>query len=117
MSILGKDQKGRIWFKSDWFLSDITDAIDFFVVDDSFLWYRWVKLCAKVPFNKDFHGAQYRGNGHGGTEEYTPKYYDQIIGWYRSVPQASLALENLMPLLGIQEISPIDGQPYMRGKK
>ena len=113
MSILGKDQKGRIWFKSDFFLSDITDAIDFSVVDDSFLWYRWVKLIAKVPYNKDFHGILKNSNGY----EYSPKYYDQIIGWYKSVQQASMALENLMPLLGIQEISPIDGQPYMRGNK
>jgi hypothetical protein len=110
MSVLGKDDKGRVWFKSDWYLSDITEAIDFKVTNESFLWSKWFKLVATVPYNKEFHGTMRNSNGY----EYSPKYYDQTIGWYKSLQQASMALENLMPLLGIHEISPIDGMPYMR---
>lgn len=107
MSVIGKDGKGRIWFKSDWFLSDVTDAIDFKVVNRSFLWWKWFKLIATVPYNKEFHG-DVKNPSTGYT--YTPKYYDQIIGWYTTLQSASLAMEGLMALRGIQEINPFSGK-------
>lgn len=106
MSVIGKDAKGRIWFKSDWFLSDVTDAIDFKVENESFLWWKWFKLVATVPYNKDFHGEIKNPNGYG---VLTPKYFEQTIGWYKTLQSASLAMENLMALRGIQEINPYSG--------
>lgn len=108
MSVIGKDEKGRIWFKSDWFLSDITDAVDFKVADESFLWRKWFKLTAVVPYNSDLHGFVWESDGRGERYKVTPKYFDQIIGWYKSLQQASMVLESLM-VLRVREMSLIDG--------
>jgi hypothetical protein len=102
MSVIGKDDKNRIWFKSDWFLSDITEAIDFKVENHTILWWPWFRLVATVPYNRDFHGpaAAYP----------TPKYFNQTIGWYESLKGASMAMETLLILRGIREIDPLSGE-------
>lgn len=105
MSVIGRDNKNRIWFKSDWFLSDVTDAIKFYVEDCCFLWSRWFCLYAKVPYNQELHGIIKDSNGY----QKNPKYYDLKIGWYKTLSSASMAMESLMIVKGIEEINPLDG--------
>lgn len=109
-SVVGKDGNNRIWFKSDWCLTDITGAVNFYVQDESFLWSKWLRIFATVPYNKSLHGTVKNSQGH----VYEPALYNVTIGWYNTIQQASMAMEQLMPLLGILEINPLDGLPYMR---
>ncbi len=110
MSTIGKDEKGRIWFKSDWYLSDITEAIDFKVSDDSFLFWSCYRLVAVVPYNINVHGEVRKMNDYGRYIPYVPQYFQQTIGWYKNIQTASNALEALMVLKGIKEMNFLDGK-------
>lgn len=90
MNTLGKDKDGRIWFKSDQHITDITDAYDFTVASSAYfgLWGRTWTLEAKFP-NKD-------------TSWNAPKFIYKTLGEYETAFKASLALDQIVTLKGIK---------------
>lgn len=91
---IGKDEQGRYWFKSDQNLTNITHAVDFYVVNDSFMW--WKKFLLKAKINK------YPKTTHG----LSPgrRYDYEVLGEYKTAQQASMALEEVMRVKEIEKL-------------
>jgi hypothetical protein len=100
LTSIGKDPNGRIWFKSDRFLVDITEASSFHV-EVKQGWFKDKKWLLIATLTK--RAAYYRDepNKRGFVPAITE---DKIIGEYTKELSASLALEQVMTLKEIQEI-------------
>lgn len=101
--VIGKDPEGRVWFKSDQCLTDITEATDFYVQQVGWWRKKWqlVAVYIKRP-------AYFRDNVN--QRAYVPALTEEkVLGEYEKGTSASLALEELMRLRGIKEIDPLQG--------
>lgn len=104
-AIIGKDPNGRYWFKSDYALTDITDARDFYVEQEG-IW-RWKKWRLTAVFVK--RDAYYRDNEN--KRGFTPAIENhEVLGYYDRPNAASMALEQLMRIKEIVEIDPLTGK-------
>lgn len=100
ISTVGKDTKGRYWFKSDTLLIDITNALHFYVARGGWWWKRWnLYGMFQVP-------RKYWSYYHDRLEEHpTDKIKEaKLLGTYPSAAQASMALEEVMKIKGITAI-------------
>lgn len=99
-STTGKDPEGRYWFKSDLFLTDITDAVDFKVVTvGAWRWKRY-ELVAKFVLRPGYYRDAENKRG------YVPPITEtKVIGRYEKISSASYALDAVMRLREIREIS------------
>jgi hypothetical protein len=98
--ILGKDPQGRCWFKSDQYLTDITDST-FFYVKKVGWWRQYWHLIAVIVKRP----AYYRDNVN--MRGYVPAVTEEkVLGHYDKEISASLAMEELMRLKGITQIDP-----------
>ena len=97
-AIAGKDAKGRYWFKSDQYLTNISQAIHFYVKPPSyiFFWRRRYHLMAKFANPKRFWNGMKWEDGF--------ETWHRVIGKYRTEALASFALEEVMKVLKIQEL-------------
>ncbi len=103
-AVIGKDPNGRIWFKSDHTLTDITDAKDFYVQQTGWWKKKW-RLCAVFVKRASYYRDNENNRG------YVPAITEeQELGIYDRPQAASLALECLMNLKQITEIDPITGR-------
>jgi hypothetical protein len=91
-AIVGRDEEGRIWFKSNKSIIEITKAIDFYVESRSWfgLWGRKWYLVARYIEHKYSDGMC--------------DYNHVDLGEYTAASTASLALEKVMAVRGIKEI-------------
>lgn len=95
MDVAGKRSNGEYWFKSDQYLTNLSNAVDF-CVKRPFLfkwrgWYLWAKLEEKYQYY-DYSVSAYR------TDTSTSW---RRIGIYKNIASASLALEEVMKILDI----------------
>lgn len=82
LDVLGKDPDGKIWFKSDQKLTDITDAFNFYVET---MWPRiWF-----IPGSYCLW-AKYKS--------VTGRTNKKTLGWYPNAREASRALEEIWRL-------------------
>ena len=101
MFVIGKDPQGRIWFKSDQCLSDITDAQDFYVQKVGWWNKEWQLVAVFIK-----RAAYFRDNVN--QRAYVPALTEEkVLGTYKKESAASLALEELMRLRGIKELDPL----------
>lgn len=88
----GKDENGRIWFKSDTHLTDITEAHQF-QVHQRGLWKKTWYLIATFVRRPAYYQDETKKRG------YVPAITEEkIIGSYTRETFASLALDELLDL-------------------
>lgn len=95
-TVVGKDPNGRIWFKSDRHLTDITEATDFHVKPVGLLRKTW-QLIAIFTQRPAYYQDEQRKRGlvQAITKE-------KVIGVYKKEISASYALNELMELKEIK---------------
>ena len=110
MSIIGVDSEGRVWFKSDQNLTDITDAVDFHVRAYG-VWKKKYYLIATIVNRPAYYRDAENQRG------YVPPITEsKTIGVYEKQSSISNALDNVMRLKEIREIDPFDPIPESRKK-
>ena len=98
-STIGKDEEGRYWFKSDCYLTDVTDAHEFYVeATGLFTWKKWL-LYASVVKRPGYYRDDENKRG------YVPPIIEtKQLGEYPTQAKASFALDQLMRLKKIREV-------------
>lgn len=89
LSILAKDEQNGIWFKSDQYLTEITDAFFFYVTKS------WFREKYTLWARQEVRYYSYV------SARWETKNRDFKIGIYRTAPSASIALEEVMKFKNI----------------
>jgi hypothetical protein len=93
--IIGKSPDGKIWFKSDQFLKDVTNGFKF-QVSKTFFKESWKLWAAFRAQGKNNDGSKFT---------YTQW---ELLGIYKSEAEASAALGRVMSVLDIKPIDSAD---------
>jgi len=99
-AIAGKTRDGEYWFKSDQYLTNLTGAIHFYVRPPSYILFWRRRYALMVKFDEPYQAYNYTKR----EMEKKHKYAYKVLGLYRTEALASLALEEVMKVLGMKPL-------------